>query len=285
MEEYVLDDLRPAEVVPPVQSCCHVGTFFSHLHDIPQLPSGKVALRPVKRHLESYAYNPTAACDMRSRLFHAQYRHARSQVPLDLGEHTYTHRHISLDTRCVVYAIYHRKYSDRIYVGLTYGSAWQRLKDHFSAARTFLRRPGEAHSMYNMSHQLYRIWGKYGLKDFAIMPLQVCGKPSDYRNSKEFAHKCAHIEAFWIDTLKTIQPRGYNVRNISPVHRRRNRATAATQRSHRTAVAAEAAHSTSGETLPDADPAEGVPPPPPFPPLFPDIPDSDMPFILYSAAH
>ena len=41
----------------------------------------------------------------------------------------------SIDSRCVAYVIGHLRHSDRLYVGLTSGSAFDRVMEHVYAAR------------------------------------------------------------------------------------------------------------------------------------------------------
>ena len=58
--------------------------------------------------------------------------------------------------------------------------------------------------------------------DFAIFPLEVLMVDHYMCSSKEFARRFADREAFWINILKTLSPRGYNVRNDRPTHRQVN---------------------------------------------------------------
>ncbi len=219
-------------IPPPMQSQLPAVNLNPHVHMLHTIPSGREQLKKAKLRLESYQKNKTAKCRMRRRLEYVQYTHAKSRIPVDPHNPTRTHRRISLDTEGVVYAMYSRKYGDRVYVGITSFSAYHWYKQHLRAAKRYLLTPPEGRDRYNSTHALYRVWGNYGTRDTAIIPLQVVGKHEDYANSADFHAHNDHHEAWWMNTLKTIQPRGFNVRNIAYVKRARNRATAQRKRSH-----------------------------------------------------
>ena len=53
------------------------------------------------------------------------------------------------------------------------------------------------------------------MKNWAVFPMEVVDNPGSC-SSKVFARRHAEREAFWINTLKVLQPRGLNVRNDKP---------------------------------------------------------------------
>lgn len=245
--------MQSARTVGELPSSC-----LSHSDPAWRIPTGRVGLRRVKNTLEHYLYNPSADCRNHKLLLHARYRHAKAQV---LELQAQGKRHISLDTECVVYVIYHRKHSHRRYVGLTYRSAWERFKSHLADARAHMRRPKEAHNLYDMSHQLYRIMGRFGVGDLGLMVLEVCGRPSDYSDYKDFAKRNADLERWWINTLDATAPNGYNIRNTSWLKRNHNRREAVARR-----VRVKAA---KGAALAPHDSSSVAPAPPQSPPAIP----------------
>ena len=97
-----------AQVSPPVQSRCPVGEFSSSDlggHDpAHRIPTGQWELRKFKGQLTGTLYNPNGKCKQTTNLLRARYKHVRHQIkPHIPGKRT--HRHISLDTPCVVYVI------------------------------------------------------------------------------------------------------------------------------------------------------------------------------------
>ncbi|DBA82066.1 TPA: hypothetical protein ACH3X2_006810 [Trebouxia sp. C0005] len=183
-------------------------------------------------------------------------------MPVNRYAGTNTHRKISLNTRCVIYAIYSRTRGDRIYIGITYQSSWQRFKGHLKAARRYLNVPPQARDHGKATHALYRVWGKYGIKDSALMPLLVLGRPGDFADRADFHARMDHHEAYFIDVAKTLSPRGYNVRNTNQAKRKRNRATARRKRENR---AIQNQPSPNPDPSSDSDP-DNTPPPPPLSP-------------------
>lgn len=83
-------------------------------------------------------------------------------------------------------------------------------------------RPGSMFRRLAAARLLYRIWGERSLKDYAVFPIEVCPYDSHTCSAKEFARRFKDREAFWINTLKTLEERGFNVRNEKPVKRRIN---------------------------------------------------------------
>ena len=179
------------------------------------IPMGHHALKKTKLRLESYDRNPTARCPMRDRLRRLQHKHAKRCIPVDRLARTRTHRRISLDTKSAVYAIHSRTRGDRIYIGITYGSAWYRFKEHLKAARRYLNIPPEARDRGNSAHALYRVWGKYGIQDSPLKPLLVLGKPTDFAGQEEFHAQMDYYEDYFIDVAKSLAPRDYNVHNTN----------------------------------------------------------------------
>ena len=139
-------------------------------------------------------------------------------------KHLHTSDSIRLDQKGVVYVIYNCRddasgytHDDRMYTHL---SALRRFHSHISNAGSYLRRPSGGRSIFQKAHLMCRIWGSQGLKDYAVFPIEVCSYDPDTCSSKEFARRFKVREAFWINTLKTLETRGFNVRNERPVNRR-----------------------------------------------------------------
>ena len=251
---------------PPVQALHPVKPLFSDLHLCHTIPSGQRELKKAKVRLEGFHQNPTARCHMRSRLRRLQYKHAKRCMPVNRYASTNTHRKISLKTRCIVYAIYSRTRGDRIYIGITFQSSWQRFKGHLKAARKYLSVPPQARDHGKATHALYRVWGRYGIKDSALMPLLVLRRPNEFADKDDFHARVDHHEAYFIDVAKTLPPRGYNVRNTNQAKRDRNHATARRKRE---------SHVVQDHSSPDpnSNPASNLnsnpgsaPPPPPLSP-------------------
>ncbi len=198
-------------------------TFFLDVHLCQTIPSGQHELKKAKVRLEGFHQNPTARCHMRSRLRRLQFKHAKQCIPVNRYASTNTHWRISLSTKCVVYAYvvyaYSRTRGDRIYIGITVQSSWQRFRGHLTAAKRYLSIPPQARDHGKSTHALYRVWGKYGIKDSALMPLLVIGKPTDFVDKEDFHARMDHHEAYFIDVAKTLSPRGYNVRNTNQTKR------------------------------------------------------------------
>ena len=97
--------------------------------------------------------------------------------------------------------------------------------------------------MFHAAHLLYRIWGSRGLKDYAVFPIEVCPYDPNTCSAKEFARRFKDKEAFWINTLKTLETRGFNVRNERPVKRRVNFFRHQQQKAQRRATMAQQPHS------------------------------------------
>ncbi len=244
---------------PPVQALHKVKPLFSDLHLCHTMPSSQHELKKTKVRLEGLHQTPTARCHMRSRLRRLQYKHAQRCIPVNRFASTNTHQKISLNTRCVIYAIYSRTRGDCIHIGITYHSAWQRFKEHLKAARKYLNVPPQARDHGKATHALYRVWGKYGIKDSALMPLLVLGRPSNFADKDDFHARMDHHEAYFIDVAKTLSPRGYNVRTTNQAKRECNRATARRKRGNR-AVQNQSSPDPSSSS--DSDPDDAPPPPP-----------------------
>ena len=90
---------------------------------------------------------------------------------------------------------------------------------------------------------MYRIWGSQGLKDYAVFHIEVCSYDPDTCSAKEVARRFKDREAFWIDTLKTLETRGFNVRNERPVKRQVNFFRPQQQKAQRRATMAQQPHS------------------------------------------
>ena len=191
-------------------------------------------------------------------------------------KHSSTPGSINLKQRCVIYCIYdHSGQTDHMYIGVTHGSARTRYHELIAAARQWARRPAAARNVFHKGHRLYHTWARRGLKDFAIFPLEILMADHTLCGSKQFGRRCAEREAFWIDILKTLTPRGYNVRNDRPTHRQANMLNNARRR-QRKAAAALASSTATGSSeassvqppTPHTAPAPGVGPAAhPIPPL------------------
>ena len=158
--------------------------------------------------------------NVRTRLigYHTQHNGSKSDsmyahlVALQL-KHTDTCASIRLDKRCVIYVIYNRKHEKRMYVGLTHLSAWGRFRAHLKAADAYHRHSPGGRNFYQKAHLLYRIWSERGVKNWAVFPMEVLENDPSSCSSKVFARRHAEREAFWINTLKVLHPRGFNVRS------------------------------------------------------------------------
>lgn len=220
-------------VVPPVQSSLPVVDTFPLDYAVVHMPKGHSELTNVRTRLIGY---------------HAQHNGSKSDimyshlVALQL-KHTGTCASIRLDKRCVIYVIYNRKHDKRMYVGLTHLSAWGRFRAHLKAANAYYRRPPGGRNFYQKAHLLYRIWSERGVKDWAVFPMEVLENDPSSCSSKVFARRHAEREAFWINTLKVLHPRVFNVRNGRPARHSLNAFRHKAQRLRRR---------TTPSTLPDA---------------------------------
>ena len=221
-------------IPPPVQSLFdHILELDPHFHVLQTIPFGPRQMRSARLRLEAYNRNPNAKCRMQKRLEHLQFKHSyRAAQQRHVSRRD---RPISIHWPCVVYAIYSRGKGDRVYIGITYRSAWRRNQTHYNHARVYRRLPPEARNHYNSTHALYRTWGQHGLKDGGLIVLETLGRPSDYRDAADFHAQKDHVEASWINIMiaKSSSPRGFNGRGISHNKRRRTRATALRKRLHR----------------------------------------------------
>ena len=109
-----------------------------------------------------------------------------------------------LDVEGVIYAIIHLP-SNKIYIGQTINSAFSRLQSHWHT-----RSEGDFRNI-----NLHRVMSKQKLDNFLIFPLEKID-PALYihhgqRNHKDFRRAATHREHFWIQQMKTILPRGFNV--------------------------------------------------------------------------
>ena len=204
--------IRSADsVLPPVQSHMPVVDTLPLAFAFKHMPRGIGPLRNTRARIIGYheQHNGIKSDSMYSRLVAMQLKHIGTCDP------------IRLDKKCVIYVIYNRSGDNRMYVGLTHLSAWGRFRTHLSAAGAYHRRPPGGRNIYQKAHLLYRIWGNHGIKNWAIFPMEVVDNPGSC-SSKVFAHRHAAREAFWINTLKVLHPRGLNVRNDKPAKRALN---------------------------------------------------------------
>ena len=182
-------------------------------------------------------------------------------------KHLHTSDRVRLDQKGVVYVIYNCKddasgyrLDVRRYVGLTHLSALQRFHSHISSAKSYLRRPSGGRNIFQKAHLMYRIWGSQGLKDYAVFLLKCALMTPNTDNTcsaKEFARRYKDREAFWIDTLKTLETRGFNVRNERPVKCQVNFFRRQKQKAQRRATMAQ--HSDGLSTMPSTStPAEAM---------------------------
>ena len=250
------------EVAPPVQSLHPVRDVASSamLPSAPcHLPFGPIELRKARDRLVSFHKDPIV-----NRPRKRPRRGFKARRCMHTGLMRMQHKHsstpdcIHLKQRCVIYCIYdHSGKTDHMYVGITHQSSMTRYHEHIAAARAWARRPAAARNAFKQGHQLYHTWAKRGLTDFAIFPLEILMTDHSACSSKEFARRFADREAFWINTLKTLSPRGYNVRNDRPTHRQANMLNNEVRRG-RKAAARTLMTSTSNAPAPQA----GLPQPP-----------------------
>lgn len=100
--------------------------------------------------------------------------------------------------------------------------------------------------------------GGQGLKDYAVFPIEVCPYDPNTCSAKEFARRFKDREAFWINTLKTLETRGFNVRNERPVKRRVNFFRHQQQKAQRRAIMAQQPHSDGPLAGPSTSTAPGA---------------------------
>ena len=201
-------------VIPPVQSFRPVVDPQHSLHGIraaAALPFGTKENKQFVSRLVGYHEHHRGQPNRRwLSLMHLRRRH--------LGQHA----PIRLTARGVVYIIYSRDpKEDRMYTGLTHGTCIKRIKQHKNAARAHMRRPARRRGIHKRAHLLYRKWGESGLRNWAIFPIEKL--PDEHISPREFARRYAARENFWIDTAKTLDERGFNVRGDNPTHRVANR--------------------------------------------------------------
>lgn len=134
------------------------------------------------------------------------------------------------------------------------------------------RQESQAHSMYNTSHQLHHVWSRYCLHDTLLMLLEVCGKPHDYTDCKDFAHRNKHIELQWTERLDAFVPNCYNVwgktwfhQNANTFNKAKRKVKVKVGKSHRVAQQAAASRETSPALHCVASDGSHPPPPPPMP--------------------
>lgn len=129
-----------------------------------------------------------------------------------------------------------------------------------------LKRPAQARNIFQSAHLLYRIWAQQGIKDWAVFPVEVIETSFRYCSSSVFARRHAAREAFsnfevWINMLRTLNPRGFSVRNDRPAKRSLNYFEHRLQCQRRQASSATttlitAAPTTTTTTVPVAPPSD-----------------------------
>ena len=116
-------------------------------------------------------------------------------------------------TSQVIYVIYNIHSSSMLYVGQTFRKTFTRFQEHIREARKVLRRS----TLHEDVKPLYAAIAKYGFESFRCFPIEhIEGK---FANSREFYNVAWPRELFWMRTLHTFFPRGYNLEGKSSFHR------------------------------------------------------------------
>lgn len=127
----------------------------------------------------------------------------RSQQPLREAEHP-------LDINGVIYAIVHIPTS-RIYVGQTINSAHHRLKQHWQQRHSDNFRNKSLHAQMQQSHSA---------DDFITWPLEFIDRSTYTINDTIYYSKFRDFaslrERYWIRTLWSLQPQGFNIALPAP---------------------------------------------------------------------
>ena len=220
-----------------------------------KLPEGRAQCATVRAHFTKCLHDPSAKCPALTHLMALRDKYARPQS------------RFTLDTRQLVYAIAHRRHSNRIYIGLTENSLWERFHGHVSKAKELAKKPTETRRFSNLAYRLLDVMNKYGLDDLILVPLQVVRTTLWLRTGQKFIAAHDHIEIRWYrEIAQTISPRGYNTSGDNIDHKARSRATHQRQRDKKPAQLG----NTSAATPPPTGPPLTSPTPssPPLPAPF-----------------
>jgi hypothetical protein len=100
-----------------------------------------------------------------------------------------------------------------LYVGQTFRTTFTRFQEHIREARKVLRRS----TLHEDVKPLYAAIAKYGFQSFRCFPIEHI--EGNFSNSREFYNVAWPRELFWMRTLHTFFPRGYNLEGKSSLRR------------------------------------------------------------------
>jgi len=117
-------------------------------------------------------------------------------------------------TSQVIYVIYNIDNSTMLYVGQTFRTTFIRFQEHVREARKVVRRS----TLREDVKPLYATIAKYGFESFRCFPIEHI--EDNFAISKEFYNVACPCELFWMRTLHTSFPRGYNLEGKSCCYKR-----------------------------------------------------------------
>ena len=258
------------DISPPIQATIPMVITPASGRTAFKLPDGRAQWATVRAHFTKCLHDPSATCPALTRLIALRDKYAPPQSRL------------TLDTRQLVYAIAHRRHSNRIYIGLTENSLWERFQGHVSKAKEIAKKPTETQRFFNPAYRLLDVMNKYGLDDLIIVPLQIVRTTPWLGTGQDFIAAYDHIEIMWYrEIAQTIFPRGYNKLGDNINHRARNRATHQRQRDKKRAQL----DNTSDPPLTSPTPSSPPSPPPLHPSLHPTPPLTRLIYTSSSSSH
>ena len=109
----------------------------------------------------------------------------------------------------VIYVIYNIHDSALMYVGQTYRTSFIRFQEHVREARKVLSKSTIRESV----KPLYAAIAKHGFESFHCFPIEHI--EGNFSNSKEFYKATWSRELYWMRTLHTFFPQGFNLEGKS----------------------------------------------------------------------
>ena len=103
-----------------------------------------------------------------------------------------------------------------LYVGQTFRTSFVRFQEHVREARKVLSRSILCENV----KPLYASIAKHGFQSFRCFPIEQI--EGNFRNSREFYKVAWPRELFWMRTLHTFFPKGYNLEGKSSFHKTRS---------------------------------------------------------------
>ena len=129
------------------------------------------------------------------------------------SKHLNTFEPISpVKTTQVIYVIYNIHSSSMMYVGQSYRTAFIRFQEHVREARKIFRK----NSLVESSKPLYAAMAKSGFESFRCFPIEHI--EGNFNNARDFFKVARPRELFWMRTLHTFFPKGFNLEGKS-IHR------------------------------------------------------------------